>query len=135
MTLAALSEIWKYIVIREGHICFHSFIIQYTNTTGDTWVCSPERWKEILLRNSLVSVTKRIFFLQFLFQTFIVINKNKQLFRFSSTNALGIFSPTSTLRSNAIRIITHPFYAIFMVLVILAFCVVNAMVQPAPFDL
>ncbi|KAG4067555.1 hypothetical protein HA402_005327 [Bradysia odoriphaga] len=68
-------------------------------------------------------------------ETFVVVNNKKQLFRFSSTNALGMFAPTSAIRSNAVRIITHPFYAIFMVLMILTFCLMNATVRPTLFDM
>ncbi|KAJ6641281.1 Sodium channel protein PaFPC1 [Pseudolycoriella hygida] len=67
-------------------------------------------------------------------ETFVVVNKNFQLFRFSSSNALGIFSPTSVIRSNAIRVLTNPFFTIFMVIVILAYCLNNALIQPV-FDL
>uniref|UniRef100_A0A8C4NM16 Sodium channel protein n=1 Tax=Eptatretus burgeri TaxID=7764 RepID=A0A8C4NM16_EPTBU len=41
--------------------------------------------------------------------TFIVVNKNKTLFRLNATNALYIFSPFNSIRRKAIQIFTHSY--------------------------
>lgn len=44
-----------------------------------------------------------------LFQTFIVLNKGKAIFRFSATSALYIFSPFHPIRRIAIKILVHSY--------------------------
>ncbi|KAH0627620.1 hypothetical protein JD844_003597 [Phrynosoma platyrhinos] len=55
------------------------------------------------------------FTLSFVFQTFIVLNRGKTIFRFSATPALYILSPFHRLRRAAIKILVHsyPFTWIF----------------------
>lgn len=55
-------------------------------------------------------------------KTFIIVNSKLQLFRFSSTNSLGIFSPISSIRYKAARTVTHSAFAKFMIAAILVNC-------------
>lgn len=45
----------------------------------------------------------------FFFQTFIVLNKGKTIFRFSATPALYILSPFHPVRRAAIKILVHSY--------------------------
>ncbi|CAF3645565.1 unnamed protein product [Rotaria sp. Silwood1] len=54
---------------------------------------------------------------------FMVVNRNKTIFRFSSTPACFIFSPFSCLRRLAIRILTHSLFSTFVILTILTNCI------------
>ncbi|CAF0997674.1 unnamed protein product [Rotaria sordida] len=54
---------------------------------------------------------------------FVVVNRNKTIFRFSSTPACFIFSPSSCLRRLAIRILTHSLFSTFVMLTILTNCI------------
>lgn len=48
-------------------------------------------------------------FVVFLFQTFIVLNRGKAIFRFNATPALYILSPFNPLRRIAIRVLVHSY--------------------------
>uniref|UniRef100_H2M828 Sodium channel protein n=1 Tax=Oryzias latipes TaxID=8090 RepID=H2M828_ORYLA len=72
-------------------------------------------------------------------KTFVVLNKGKAIFRFSSTSALYIFSPFHFIRSIAIKILVHsyPFSATitdsifyFIMFTILTNCFFMAMSDP-----
>ncbi|CAF4486579.1 unnamed protein product [Rotaria sp. Silwood2] len=54
---------------------------------------------------------------------FVVINRNKTIFRFSATSACYIFSPFNCFRRVAIRILTHPLFSTLVMLTILTNCV------------
>ncbi|CAF2903870.1 unnamed protein product [Rotaria sp. Silwood2] len=54
---------------------------------------------------------------------FMVINRNKTIFRFSSTPACFIFSPFNCFRRLAIRILTHSLFSTFVMITILTNCV------------
>jgi hypothetical protein len=56
--------------------------------------------------------------------TFIVVNNNKQIFRFSSEKALFIFRPECVFRRWAIYLLTHSFFSALVMITILANCVV-----------
>ena len=45
----------------------------------------------------------------FCFQTFVVLSKDKAIFRFSATNALFLLSPFNPIRRIAIYILVHPY--------------------------
>lgn len=45
----------------------------------------------------------------FLFQTFVVLNKGKAIFRFSATSALYILTPLNPVRKIAIKILVHSY--------------------------
>jgi membrane-bound metal-dependent hydrolase YbcI (DUF457 family) len=53
----------------------------------------------------------------------VVVNRNKTIFRFSSTPACYLFSPFNPLRRLAIRILTHSLFSTFVMLTILANCI------------
>ena len=56
--------------------------------------------------------------------TFIVVNNNKQIFRFSSEKALFIFRPECVFRRLAIYLLTHSLFSALVMITILANCVV-----------
>ena len=53
---------------------------------------------------------------------FVVVNRNKTIFRFSASPACFLFSPFNCLRRSAIRILTHSLFSTFVMLTILANC-------------
>jgi hypothetical protein len=53
----------------------------------------------------------------------VVVNRNKTIFRFSSTPACYIFSPFNSFRRFAISILTHSLFSTFVMLIILANCI------------
>ncbi len=54
----------------------------------------------------------------------MVINRNKTIFRFSSTSACFILSPFNCFRRLTIRILTHSLFSTLVMLTILSNCVV-----------
>ncbi|UJR15131.1 hypothetical protein I4U23_002096 [Adineta vaga] len=54
---------------------------------------------------------------------FVVVNRNKTIFRFSSSSACFIFSPFNCFRRLAIRILTHSLFSTFVMLTILMNCI------------
>uniref|UniRef100_A0A3B3SXP9 Sodium channel protein n=1 Tax=Paramormyrops kingsleyae TaxID=1676925 RepID=A0A3B3SXP9_9TELE len=71
-------------------------------------------------------------------RTFVVLNKDKAIFRFSATSALYIFSPFHPIRRISIRILVHsyPFISVkgsglFIMCTILTNCCFMAMSEPA----
>ena len=63
----------------------------------------------------------------FIFQTFVVISKGKDIFRFSATNALWFLSPFSPVRRVAIHILVHPLFSIIIITTILLNCLLMIM--------
>ncbi|GAB6019017.1 hypothetical protein CHUAL_000648 [Chamberlinius hualienensis] len=59
--------------------------------------------------------------------TFMVISKGKDIFRFSATNAMFILSPFNPIRRVAIYILVHPLFSFFVIVTILANCVIMTM--------
>nr|XP_022910562.1 sodium channel protein para-like [Onthophagus taurus] len=55
-------------------------------------------------------------------KTFVVINNRKDIFRFSATNALWIFSPLNPIRKLAINVLVHPLFSLFIFVTILVNC-------------
>ncbi len=66
-------------------------------------------------------------FIFFFFQTFIVISKGKDIFRFSGEDALWIVSPFSPVRRVAIHILVHPLFSLIIITTILLNCVMMIM--------
>ena len=54
---------------------------------------------------------------------FVVVNRNKTIFRFSSTPACFLFSPFNCCRRLAIRTLTHSLFSTFVMFTILINCV------------
>uniref|UniRef100_UPI0037E891E9 sodium channel protein type 2 subunit alpha-like n=1 Tax=Semicossyphus pulcher TaxID=241346 RepID=UPI0037E891E9 len=65
-------------------------------------------------------------------RTFIVVNKGKAIFRFSSTSALYIFTPFHFIRTIAIKVLVHSLFSLFIMFTILTNCFFMAMSDPAP---
>ncbi|XP_030608437.1 sodium channel protein type 4 subunit alpha B-like [Archocentrus centrarchus] len=63
-------------------------------------------------------------------RTFIVINKGKAIFRFSSTSAVYIFTPFHLIRAIAIKILVHSLFSLFIMFTILTNCFFMAMSDP-----
>ncbi len=59
----------------------------------------------------------------------MVINRNKTIFRFSSTPACFIFSPFNCLRRLAIRILTHSLFNTLVMLTIIANAILDLTVN------
>ncbi|XP_008286722.1 sodium channel protein type 4 subunit alpha-like [Stegastes partitus] len=65
-------------------------------------------------------------------RTFIVLNKGKAIFRFSSTSALYILTPFHFIRTIAIKILVHALFSYFIMFTILTNCFFMAMSDPPP---
>lgn len=59
----------------------------------------------------------------FLFQTFVVVSKGRDIFRFSATNALYLLTPFNPVRRVAIYILVHPVFSFFVITTILVNCI------------
>ncbi|NXJ24383.1 SCN5A protein, partial [Dicrurus megarhynchus] len=64
-------------------------------------------------------------------KVFIVLNKQKTIYRFTATRALWIFSPFHPIRRRAIKILVHsyPFFTWFIMCTILTNCVFMALTE------
>ncbi|NXB65195.1 SCN5A protein, partial [Struthidea cinerea] len=64
-------------------------------------------------------------------KVFIVLNKQKTIYRFTATRALWIFSPFHPIRRRAIKILIHsyPFFTWFIMCTILTNCVFMALTE------
>ncbi|XP_065581599.1 sodium channel protein para-like isoform X2 [Artemia franciscana] len=60
-------------------------------------------------------------------QTFVVISKGKDVFRFSATNAMWILSPFNPIRRVAIFVLTHPIFSFVIITTILSNCMAMIM--------
>lgn len=60
-------------------------------------------------------------------QTFVVVSKGKDIFRFSATNALWILDPFNPIRRVAIYILVHPLFSLFIITTILVNCILMIM--------
>ncbi|KAF6313448.1 sodium voltage-gated channel alpha subunit 10 [Rhinolophus ferrumequinum] len=56
-------------------------------------------------------------------RTFMVLNKQRTIFRFSATRALWIFSPFNRIRRTAIKVSVHSWFSSFITVTILVNCV------------
>ncbi|XP_031630611.1 sodium channel protein para-like [Contarinia nasturtii] len=61
-------------------------------------------------------------------QTFIIVNRNKDLFRFSVPKSLWLFRPNNVLRRTSARISTDPLWTAFMILVVLVNCFISLLI-------
>ena len=57
-----------------------------------------------------------------LFQTFIVISKGKDIFRFSAEDSMWFLSPFSPVRRVAIHVLVHPLFSLIIIATILINC-------------
>jgi voltage-gated sodium channel type II alpha len=60
-------------------------------------------------------------------QTFVVISKGKDIFRFSATDAMWLLSPFNPIRRVAIYVLVHPLFSFFIILTILTNCILMIM--------
>nr|XP_023410593.1 sodium channel protein type 5 subunit alpha-like [Loxodonta africana] len=65
-------------------------------------------------------------------KTFIVLNKDKTIFRFSATDALYLFSPFHPVRRAAVKILVHSLFNMLIMCTILTNCVFMAQHDPPP---
>ncbi|KAM9112845.1 sodium channel protein type 4 subunit alpha-like [Pangshura tecta] len=65
-------------------------------------------------------------------KTFIVLNKGKTIFRFSTTPALYVLGPFNPLRRGAIKVLIHSYPFMFIMITILTNCVFMTMSEPPP---
>ena len=56
------------------------------------------------------------------FQTFIVISKGKDIFRFSAEDSMWFLSPFSPVRRVAIHVLVHPLFSLIIIVTILLNC-------------
>lgn len=56
-------------------------------------------------------------------QTFVVISRGKDIFRFSATDALWMLDPFNPIRRVAIYILVHPLFSLLIICTILLNCV------------
>jgi hypothetical protein len=61
------------------------------------------------------------------FQTFIVISRGKDIFRFSATDACYVLDPFNPIRRVAIYILVHPLFSFFIITTILTNCILMIM--------
>uniref|UniRef100_I3LPL6 Sodium channel protein n=1 Tax=Sus scrofa TaxID=9823 RepID=I3LPL6_PIG len=59
-------------------------------------------------------------------KTFMVLNKNRTIYRFSAKRALFIFGPFNSIRSLAIRISVHSLFSMFIICTVVINCVFMA---------
>ncbi|NWT77730.1 SCN5A protein, partial [Lanius ludovicianus] len=65
-------------------------------------------------------------------KVFIVLNKQKTIYRFTATRALWIFSPFHPIRRRAIKILVHSLFTWFIMCTILTNCVFMALSESLP---
>lgn len=65
----------------------------------------------------------------FILQTFVVVSRGKDIFRFSATDALWMLDPFNPIRRVAIYILVHPLFSFFIITTILTNCIL--MIMPA----
>lgn len=56
-------------------------------------------------------------------QTFTVISKSKDIFRFSATKSLWILDPFNPIRRVAIYMLVHPLFSFLVIVTILTNCI------------
>ena len=89
-------------------------------------VCVYNKFYFKWLEKFSIGIRSLIIFV-FIFQTFVVISKGKDIFRFSATNALWFLSPFSPVRRVAIHILVHPLFSIIIITTILLNCLLMIM--------
>ncbi|XP_059156306.1 sodium channel protein type 4 subunit alpha B-like [Physella acuta] len=65
-------------------------------------------------------------------KTFVVLNKDKTIFRFSATNAIFLLSPFNPIRRVAIYILVHPLFSLTVMITIITNCVFMARSEQPP---
>ncbi|NP_001191637.1 sodium channel alpha-subunit SCAP1 [Aplysia californica] len=65
-------------------------------------------------------------------KTFVVLKKDKAIFRFSATDAIFLLSPFNPIRRIAIYILVHPIFSLLVMMTILVNCVFMAITSYTP---
>lgn len=60
-------------------------------------------------------------------QTFVVVSKGKDIFRFSASKAMWLLDPFNPIRRVAIYILVHPLFSLFIITTILTNCILMIM--------
>lgn len=60
-------------------------------------------------------------------QTFVVVSRGKDIFRFAATKALWLLDPFNPIRRVAIYILVHPLFSLSIITTILLNCVLMIM--------
>ncbi|CAH1792816.1 unnamed protein product [Owenia fusiformis] len=63
-------------------------------------------------------------------RTFVVIGKDKTLFRFSATDALFVLTPWNPARRVAMHVLCHPMFSMIIMLTILSNCIFMSLTDP-----
>ena len=63
-----------------------------------------------------------VHWISFFFQTFVVISKGKDIFRFSAEDSMWFLSPFSPVRRVAIHVLVHPLFSLIIIVTILLNC-------------
>lgn len=88
---------------------------------------------DMFYTNQLVSFFKKnkfkIFYLKikFILQTFVVVSRGRDIFRFAATDAMWILDPFNPIRRVAIYVLVHPLFSFFIITTILTNCVLMIM--------
>nr|XP_012612502.2 sodium channel protein type 7 subunit alpha [Microcebus murinus] len=59
--------------------------------------------------------------------TFIVLNKNRTIFRFNAASILCTLSPFSSIRGTTIKVLVHPFFRLLILISVLIDCIFMSM--------
>ncbi|XP_008059475.1 sodium channel protein type 7 subunit alpha, partial [Carlito syrichta] len=59
--------------------------------------------------------------------TFIVLNKNRTIFRFNAASILCTLSPFSSIRGTTIKVLVHPFFRLLILISVLTDCIFLSM--------
>ena len=117
-----------------------NFFFSYNKNIEDTYNLQPRRdWILLIFFFSqdfqliyshfyflnVISFSFLLFF--FPNQTFVVISKGKDIFRFSATDAMWILDPFNPIRRVAIYILVHPLFSLFIITTILVNCILMIM--------
>lgn len=97
------------------------------------WSVKPSIMRKVVVFRSLVYESIKVFktLYHFIsldwFQTFVVISKGRDIYRFSATNALWVLDPFNPIRRVAIYIFVHPLFSLFIITTILVNCILMIM--------
>jgi len=91
------------------------------------WLCKPRPHINTLLCSIGLECIKKLKILFICFQTFVVVSRGKDIFRFSATDAMWILDPFNPIRRTAIYVLVHPIFSVFIITTILTNCVLMIM--------
>lgn len=77
--------------------------------------------------NNTKLINQFFVFRSIFFQTFVVVSKGKDIFRFSATKACYLLDPFNPIRRVAISILVHSLFSLFIITTILTNCILMIM--------